>query len=257
MTTPHQIIACGSLYHEFESLIRKDNPVTIHYLDTDLHRTPSRIPQALQTKIDEIDAEHENNRHIRPPDTTKHETPKTVNSEDFHIKGRQEHAPQKIILGYGLCSNGIVGVKSRQHTLVIPRVHDCLDLFLGFVGKGVSRGNGSTRDYYLTPGTLLNQKDPYSIMTLEYTPKMGEKMAQWGMKEELKHYTRFILITTPRSDMDEIRHKALQNTEFFGMELIEKYSNMTFLSQILYGPHNSKNFLRLPPGDVIAQEMFI
>ena len=190
MMTTHQIIACGSLYHEFESLIRKDAPVTIHYLDTDLHRTPSRIPQALQEKIDEIDAEIENQR-------------------------TEKKRCSKISLGYGLCSNGVVGIKSRHHTLVIPRVHDCLDLFLGFVGKGVSRSDESTRHYYLTPGTLLNQKDPYSIMTLEYAPKMGEKMAQWGMKEELKHYTHFILITTPRSDMDNIRKKALQNADFF------------------------------------------
>ena len=44
---------------------------------------------------------------------------------------------------------------------------------------------------------------------------------------------------------------------FFGMELIEKHSNMAFLEQILYGPHDSKTFLHIPPGDVIAQEMFI
>lgn len=226
------MIACGSLYHELASLIRENDPVTVHYLDTDLHRTPAKIPMALQQKIDEIDS-------------------LTVLEE----AGTSSSLP--IILGYGLCSNGVVGVKSRTRSLVIPRVHDCLDLFLGFVGNGISRGDETSRHYYLTPGTLLNQKDPYSMMTREYLPKMGEKMAHWGMKEELKHYTHFILIVTPRSDMEIIRQKARQNADFFDMELVEKQSDMCFLKKLIQGPYDENCFIHLSPGEAIEQSMFI
>ncbi len=221
------LIACGSLYHEFESLIREEQPVQIHYLDTDLHRTPAMIPAAIQKKIDEI-----------------------------------THECSTIILGYGLCSNGVVGVTAEKSTLIIPRVHDCLDLFLGFVGKGKSRLDSNTglhclTHYYLTPGTLLNQKDPFSIMVNEYTPKMGEKFAQWGMKEELKHYTHFALINTPRSEMSEILKKARANADFFKMELIEIPGDLAFLDKILYGPHDVEFFIHVPPGETIEQSMFI
>lgn len=217
------LIACGSLQYEFESLIREEeSPLQIHYLDTDLHRTPAMIPTAIEKKIDEIGSDC-----------------------------------SRIMLGYGLCSNGVVGVKAENSTLIIPRVHDCLDLFLGFVGKGKSRSGSSARHYYLTPGTLLNQKDPLGIMTNEYTPKMGEKKAQWGMKEELKHYTHFVLITTPRADMGVIQQKARENALFFNMELMESPSDLRFFEKIIYGPHDVEFFMHVPPGETIEQSMFI
>ena len=36
-----------------------------------------------------------------------------------------------IVLGYGLCSNILVGLTTRHTRLVIPRAHDCITFFLG------------------------------------------------------------------------------------------------------------------------------
>lgn len=220
--SPHAVIACGSLFHEFTSLIKDDNGPDIHFLDTDLHRTPTKIPKVLQAKLDEI-----------------------------------SHRYQTIILGYGLCSNGVVGIKTHRATLIVPRVHDCLDLFLGFVGRGKSRIGLGTAHYYLTPGTILNQKDPLAIMEQEYIPKMGRKMSEWGMKEELKHYSHFALITSPGTDMVPILDQAEKNAAFFDMTLTEVKSDLAFFKQLLYGPHDPKFFLHILPGEVITQEMFI
>ncbi len=218
----HAVIACGSLFHEFESLRKDEIAPDIHYLDTDLHRTPTKIPEAIQTKIHEISP----------------------------LYGT-------IVLGYGLCSNGVVGVSAPRSTVILPRVHDCLDLFLGFVGKGKSRIELGTSHYYLTPGTILNRKDPLATMELEYIPKMGRKMSEWGMKEELKHYTHFALITSPGTDMTSIRDQARENARFFDMTLTEVTSDLAFFKQLLYGPHDPEYFLHIPPCTSITQEMFI
>ena len=194
----------------------------LHYLDTDLHRTPARIPEVLQAKIHEISSLYET-----------------------------------IMLGYGLCSNGVVGVSALRSTMIIPRVHDCLDLFLGFVGRGKSRIGLGTAHYYLTPGTILNRKDPLATMELEYIPKMGREMSEWGMKEELKHYTHFALITSQGRDMTAIREQALKNARFFDMPLTEVTSDLAFFKLLLYGPHDPEYFLHIPPGASITQEMFI
>lgn len=36
-----------------------------------------------------------------------------------------------ILLGYGLCNNGLVGLTARDAPLVLPRAHDCITLFMG------------------------------------------------------------------------------------------------------------------------------
>ena len=36
-----------------------------------------------------------------------------------------------ILFGYGLCSNGLVGLTAMSIPLIVPRAHDCVTLFLG------------------------------------------------------------------------------------------------------------------------------
>ena len=36
-----------------------------------------------------------------------------------------------IVLGYGMCSNAVLGLRTRHATLVAPRVDDCIALMLG------------------------------------------------------------------------------------------------------------------------------
>jgi len=40
-------------------------------------------------------------------------------------------AADTVILGYGLCSMAVIGLRANGCTLVIPRVDDCIALFLG------------------------------------------------------------------------------------------------------------------------------
>ncbi|MFI5369626.1 MAG: DUF1638 domain-containing protein, partial [Spirochaetia bacterium] len=36
-----------------------------------------------------------------------------------------------ILLGFGLCGNGVLGAAAKKTPLVLPRAHDCCTLFLG------------------------------------------------------------------------------------------------------------------------------
>ena len=38
---------------------------------------------------------------------------------------------EAVLLGYGLCSNGLVGLAAQSVPLIVPRAHDCITLFLG------------------------------------------------------------------------------------------------------------------------------
>ena len=95
---PTVVIACRVMQELLGTMLPADMKVT--YQDILLHNTPKKLAAALQASID------------------------------------AEPQPSTIIVGYGLCGNGLVGVKSGAHTLVIPRTHDCVAIFLGFGQSG-------------------------------------------------------------------------------------------------------------------------
>ena len=43
----------------------------------------------------------------------------------------EEGVYQAILLGYGLCGNGLDGLTARHTRLVLPRAHDCIALLMG------------------------------------------------------------------------------------------------------------------------------
>src|SRR4030066_306328 len=89
------VIACNIMKDEL--LLFQTNGISFIFLEQSLHRTPQKMKPIIQEEIDK------------------------AAEQDWDY----------IILSYGLCSNGILGVKSNRHPIVIPRVHDCIALFLG------------------------------------------------------------------------------------------------------------------------------
>lgn len=83
------------------------------------------------------------------------------------------------------------------------------------------------------------------------------KMAAWAMKEELKHYTHIALINTGIGDLGSLRERAKENAHFFGKEYKEIYGNLTYLRKLTHGPYEEEDFFFIPPGQKIAQEIFL
>ena len=88
------ILACAVMKEELEHVRGGEEGVEIRYMDQGLHRTTGKMAGMLQGVIDQL--------------------PEGV---------------EKVVLGYGLCGNGILGVTARNHVLIVPRCHDCIALF--------------------------------------------------------------------------------------------------------------------------------
>ena len=59
-----------------------------------------------------------------------------------------------IILGYGLCSRAVVGLRAEGCTLVVPRVDDCIAIFLGSGDAYRTQHCSEPGTYYLTKGWI-------------------------------------------------------------------------------------------------------
>lgn len=212
------VIACSIMKDE---LLRfKMDGISFVFLEQSLHRTPQKMKPVIQGEIDK--AEEQNWDYI--------------------------------ILSYGLCSNGILGVKSSHHPIIIPRVHDCIALFLGSRERYMEEHKKEPGTYYLTKGWIDECKSPLGIYQ-EYCQRYDKETAEWVIKEELKNYTRIALVNM--GDLSEShREHAKENAHFLHLRYEEIKGSLEFFEKMLRGWWN-ENFIILKPGDEVTQELFL
>ncbi len=215
------VIACRVMEPELERVRAGSPAVEIIYLEQGLHRTPKKLPGLIQERIDQAAS-----------------------------------YATAIILAYGLCSNGLVGVTARGQKLIVPRCHDCIALFLGSPARydEVFRDHPGT--YYLTPGWVAENRDPLGTYRMEYLPRYGEKTALWAIRESLKNYTHIALIDSGMPGIEALRRRARENAEFFNMAYCEFAGNLSYFEKMICGPFEPEYFLHLQPGETITQSLY-
>ena len=112
-----RVIACATVIEEMLAFLPEDLPYEV--LDFGLHLRPQNLKNVLQAKIEEA-------------------------SQNADV----------LLLGYGLCSMAIVGLKAATATLVIPRVDDCIAIFLGSGEAYKQQAKKEPGTYYLTKGWI-------------------------------------------------------------------------------------------------------
>jgi len=75
-----------------------------------------------------------------------------------------------ILLLYGRCCNGTVGLHAGSHRLVLPAIDDCISLLLGSRERYVREFSEHPGTYYYTRGWIEEVDDPYQIY-LKLVPK--------------------------------------------------------------------------------------
>jgi hypothetical protein len=213
------MLACAVM--EKEILQFRNGRVEFRFLDCGLHLTPENMAKAIQSEIDR------------------------ANEEEY----------DRILLGYGLCSNGIVGVHTHRCSLIVPRVHDCITLFLGSPKTYKAQSLKHPGTYYLTAGWIEKAPTPISKYR-SYAKSYNEKTARWILYEEMKHYTRIALVDTGAYPLETYRKISRQNAKFLGAYYQELKGSPAFFMALVAGPWE-KDFLILEKGQSILQEMFL
>ena len=86
-----------------------------------------------------------------------------------------------ILLGYGLCNNGILGLTARKTRIVVPRAHDCITLFLGSKERYRRYFDNNPGTYFKTTGWIERDK-----VNMESMP--STKMGELGLDKTLEEY---------------------------------------------------------------------
>lgn len=229
------VISCQVLQDLLTRLLPGGLTQEIIFMDYGLHRVPGKMRGTLQEALDAIEE------------------------------------PSLVVLGYGLCGNGLQGIRSGKHTLLVPRVDDCISLLLGSYQAYMREFEATPGTYYLSKGWLESGSHPLKEYE-EYVPKYGSEQAMWIMDQQYRHYERLVLVAHSHQELEAYRSQAEQVARFCGRwdmryeEILgsERYVRrlVEVVLSIAQGPaetvdQSDGDFLVIPPGGEIRQEQFL
>jgi hypothetical protein len=224
---PVVVLACQVLQDQLTRLLPVGLVQQVHFMDYGLHRVPGKMTASLQDVLDGIDS------------------------------------PSLVVLGYGLCGNGLRGLRAGQHTLLVPRVDDCIALLLGSYHTYIREFQAVPGTYYLSKGWLESGSHPLKEYQ-EYVAKYGPDEALWLMDQQYQHYERLVLVAHTQADLDTYRAQAQEVAQFcqrWGMRYQEILGSDRYVQRMVQVTADlasaDGDFLIVPAGGEIYQEEFM
>jgi hypothetical protein len=159
-----------------------------------------------------------------------------------------------IILAYGLCSMAVVGLKSDTATLIVPKVDDCIAIFLGSKEAHRRQLDENPGTYYFTKGWIEYADTPFDEFD-RMVERYGAEKAQKVMAIYLRNYTRLALIDTGVGDLEQYRDHSRTTAARFGLRFEEIKGASTLIEKMINGPWD-RDFVVVPPGQAITYNDF-
>jgi hypothetical protein len=224
---PVVILACKVMESLLAHLLPPGLARDVQYLDYGLHRVPAKLTWTLQDAIDAVEK------------------------------------PSLIVLGYGLCGNGLHGIQAGRHTLLIPRMDDCIAILLGSRKRYLEEFEREPGTYYLSKGWLESGSHPLKEYQ-EYVEKYGPEDAAWIMDQQYAHYERLVLVTHDEADLESYRPQAEEVAAYcaqWGLRYEEIVGSDAYVRRLVEVAaaldQADDQFVVVPPGGTVRQDQFI
>jgi len=228
------IIACAVLALDIKAVAEKlGTDIGVRYLEGGLHDRPHLLREKLQAAIDDISA-----------------------------AGRCNH----IMIGYGVCGRGTVGIQSRGIPLAIPKVHDCMALFLGGDREYRDQFKKYPGTYYISAGWYEEKTEPFSqqkktvflgdqkLSYDELVDKYGEIAAQETyrfLSTWKKNYQRAAFIETGAKPSPRYEKYAREMAREYGWQYEKIPGDHALIEKLLSARQTTDEILVVPPHHVI------
>lgn len=231
----YKLIACEILYREFSHLIaRSPHRVDVEFMPKGLHDLGR---SGMFARLEET---------LAAIDTGNYDA---------------------VLLGYALCSNGIVGLKAQDVPLVVPRAHDCITLFLGDRHRYLDYFNANPGTYFKTSGWIergddLVQFSPDSMQEMmgmnmsyeELVDKYGVENAKYLLEQlgQMENYGQLTYISMGLGPEEKFESHSRELAESKGWQFERLEGDLSLLEELVNGPPwDDSKFLVLQPGESI------
>ena len=198
-----------------------------------------------------------------------HNEPQKLRDVLQHEIDAAEPGYDAIVLGYGLCGGATAGIAARDTPVVVPRVHDCITLFLGARERYAAEFNASTTYWYVNDQVERNQgynaksvglgvsgdsDDDMEAIRAEYVEKYGEDNAEYLMEVMgawKTHYQRAAFVGMGVADETASIAYARGQADRRGWGFDQVEGSMVLLRKLIDGEWDG-DVLALQPGERLA-----
>ncbi len=208
------ILACNTIRDELEKAARETNcPYEFIWIESGLHLVTDSLRQRVQEELDKLSG---------------------VN---------------KVLLGFGFCGNAVIGLKTGDYQLILPRVDDCITLLLGSK-ESREHCNQQGGTYFVTKGWLEGEANiwkEYQAILARYGPERTERV----YRRMLAHYKFLGLIDTGAYDISGVLPHVNEISTALKLQLLILQGTDRYLKHFLSGPWNDDYFIVIPPSTTI------
>lgn len=230
-----RLISCEVLYREMcAAIARSPHAVDIEFLPKGLHDSPSAdMLRTVQSLVDRAG----------------------------------ERAYDAVLLGYGLCGNGLAGLTARTIPVVLPRAHDCITLFLGAKERYLDYFNQHPGVYFKTTGWIerggsegeLSQlslhRIGFGLSLAEMAAKYGEENARFLIEQQNSYklkYSQFTFIEMGVEPDDRFERCTREEAARRGWRFEKIRGDMSLIESLVNGDWPPDRFLVVPPGQRVV-----
>ncbi len=210
------ILACNTIADELRSA-QKQTGVSypVIWIESGLHNSPKLLKERLQEELDKL--------------------------ENVDC----------VLLAFGFCGNAVLGLKTGNFQLVIPRADDCISLLVGS-NEERARISSACGTYFLTKGWVDNEKNIWEEYR-QTVKRFGKDRADRLYKTILNHYRHLGIIDTGAYDLEEFLQTSRAIAKDLNLEHVIIPGTTVYLQKLLTGPYD-ENFIVIGPDSEVKFE---
>ncbi|MCP4720991.1 MAG: DUF1638 domain-containing protein, partial [Desulfobacteraceae bacterium] len=229
------VIACAVLVVDMKHSAKKLGlDIDYKFLEAGLHNSPKLLKEKLQAAIDE------------------------VSSSNLY---------DRIIIGYGICGKGTIGVQARNIPLTIPKVHDCIAMFLGGDQAYKEQFKKYPGTYYLSAGWCEEKTDPvsqrkqwtnfgeqklnFNDLVDEYGKEAAEQTFDF-LNSWQKNYQRAAFIETGAKQSSKYEKFAVEMAQEYNWKYDKIKGSQALIEKMITALGSTPDILFVPPDHVIG-----